>query len=197
MTGARQNRELIASGPTIGLRRFDVEDAAILSRTLSDLDVQRQAFPSLASVPNTATIRRRLASGDRAPMSGVLAAFELAIVVAESVNLEAIGVGGYYRIDDANRNVEIGVSIADPRDRGKGFGKEAHLVLISYAFECLQMHRVYGQAKAENHLVQHLVESLGMVREGTLRDHRCVGGTYQDVAQYGVLHSEWSHRLTE
>jgi RimJ/RimL family protein N-acetyltransferase len=189
------NRQLIASSAFVGFRTFDSADAELLTRTANDVEIQRLAHPFADLPRGEMEYSRRIAEGYLAPMSGVRQALEVALVRRDDDSLVAFGVGGLYRIDERNANVEIGVSISSRGDRGLGLGKDAHLLMISYAFEVLGMHRVYGHAKTSNRTACGLAESIGMIHEGTMREHRRTGDEYTGLELFGVLRAGWPHRL--
>jgi RimJ/RimL family protein N-acetyltransferase len=55
-----------------------------------------------------------------------------------------IGQGGFTDISLDNLNAEISL-IIDPRQRGKGFGKEAVDLLLEQAFDYMNLQNVYGE----------------------------------------------------
>ena len=179
----------------VGIRPFDEGDVQFLTQSCNDIELQLQAHPSPGYPVSEQEIRRRIAEGYRAPMSAVRQGFEVALARTGDDRLDAVGIGGLYRIDERNRNAEVGVSISREADRGKGLGKEAHLLMISYAFEMLGLHRVYGHVKSWNKPARQLVLSIGMAHEGTMRDHRIHGEGFGDLEVFGVLRSEWPHKL--
>lgn len=120
----------------------------------------------------------------------------MALVRPDDEELSPFGVGGLYRFDERNSNVEVGVSISSRENRGLGLGKAAHILMISYAFEVLGVQRVYGHAKSSNEAARGVAESIGMLHEGTMRAHRRIGEGYTGLELFGVLRDEWSYRLT-
>ena len=53
-----------------------------------------------------------------------------------------IGEAGVSRLDWPRASGDIAVAIFDPADRGCGYGSEAVVLLLSYAFDALGMHRL-------------------------------------------------------
>ena len=85
---------------------------------------------------------------------------------------------------------EIGFVIADSASRGKGYAKEATALMVTYVFARFPAPRVSAFTDAGNVPAQRLLESLGFRREGTLREAMFRGGTWSDVALYGLLREE-------
>lgn len=75
--------------------------------------------------------------------------------------------------------------------RGRGFASEAVSLLVDYAFGALGLHRIEAAVFAENDASRRLLERLGFVHEGTLRECRLLDGTYGDADRYAVLEDEW------
>lgn len=55
--------------------------------------------------------------------------------------------------------------------KGQGYGKEAMQALLQYAFETLHMNKVWLDVYPHNTIGIHLYESLGMHRDGVLRQN--------------------------
>ena len=88
----------------------------------------------------------------------------------------------------ANQVGGLTVAIADPDQRGKGYGYDAISVLLDYAFNELNLYRVQLTVFAYNTRAIRLYERLGFTREGAFRD-----GKRHDMILYGMLRQEW-HR---
>ena len=64
---------------------------------------------------------------------------------------------------------------------------EAGSALIEHAFGTLNLHRIEADIDPRNVASARLLERLGFVREGLLRDRWIVGGEVSDSALYGLL----------
>jgi len=64
---------------------------------------------------------------------------------------------------------------------GKGAGTEAISRLCDYAFERLNLHKVYAYVLAINPRARRSFEKAGFVVEGTLREDRWTGESFTDV----------------
>lgn len=74
-----------------------------------------------------------------------------------------------------------------PAGSGQALGQAA----LRYAFNTLDMHKLCGEALAENQRSRRFHERLGFTEEARLRDHHFDGQKYHDVIGYGLLYSEW------
>ena len=112
---------------------------------------------------------------------------ELAIVLRETAQLcGAIAI----TIDSNYNNAELGYWIGVPY-WGQGYCTEAALKAIAYGFESLNLHRIYASHLTRNPASGRVMQKIGMIREGCLRQHIKHWGVYEDYAIYGILASEW------
>lgn len=76
-----------------------------------------------------------------------------------------------------------------------GFGSEAALALLSFGFYTLNLHRIYAYCDTENTGSIHILEKIGMKREGQLRDHKKIRGEWRDSFLYAILEEEFKEIL--
>ncbi|WP_233574255.1 GNAT family N-acetyltransferase [Amycolatopsis panacis] len=74
----------------------------------------------------------------------------------------------------------------------KGYAADAVRTTLEFAFGQLDLHRVTAAIGPDNVASQNVVERLGFVREGLLRDHVFTNGAWRDSVLYSVLADEWS-----
>ena len=95
------------------------------------------------------------------------------------------------RFDVANRVGELGYSIARPY-WGRGLATEAARAAMDAAFSAYaDLNRMRAMADARNMPSLRVMEKLGMVREGVLRQNRLVRGEFINEVWCGVLRTEW------
>ncbi|HEY3316022.1 MAG TPA: GNAT family protein [Bacillota bacterium] len=104
---------------------------------------------------------------------------------------QAIGRADLRRIDPRNRSAELGFSLYDAAQRGKGYGADALRVLLSSAFDRLHLHRVELNVNEDNQRAQRLYRRLGFVVEGLVRDDDFAGGRYRHSYLMGLLEDEF------
>jgi RimJ/RimL family protein N-acetyltransferase len=93
-----------------------------------------------------------------------------------------------------HQNAWIAIGIGEPEAQGKGYGYDTMSLLIRFAFNELNLHRVQLGVFAYNIRAIRLYEKLGFVREGTLREALLRDGQRFDLYNYGLLASEWRSR---
>lgn len=70
---------------------------------------------------------------------------------------------------------------------GHGYATEAARVLLRWAFETLDLNRVQAETDTRNLASARVLEKLGFVHEGTLREDCIVNGDVSDTWVYGLL----------
>ncbi len=80
-------------------------------------------------------------------------------------------------------------------DKGKGYGKEAMLAIIKYAFEETNTNRFWLDVYPDNTIGIQLYESLGLHRDGVLRQNYKAERGYLDQIIYSMLRSEYNTKF--
>ena len=74
---------------------------------------------------------------------------------------------------------------------GHGYATEAARAVLQWAFDSLDLNRVQAEADTRNVGSARVLEKLGFVREGTLREDCIVNGDVSDTWVFGLLRREW------
>ena len=74
---------------------------------------------------------------------------------------------------------------------GYGYATEAAGAVLQWAFDTLDLNRVQAETDTRNVASARVLEKLGFVREGTLREDCVVNGDVSDSWVYGLLRREW------
>ncbi len=90
-----------------------------------------------------------------------------------------------------SRRAEVGY-LLDRRHWGQGIMSEAATALLTFGFGALALNRVEADIDPRNLGSARLLERLGFVREGLLRERWIVSGEVSNSAVYGLLASEWN-----
>lgn len=83
-------------------------------------------------------------------------------------------------IDWINRHCMWGALIGDRINQGRGFGREAVLLAIRYAFEQLNMNKIYAFVRSD-HPALATWQNNGAIQEGLLASHIWSGNRYIDM----------------
>ena len=97
------------------------------------------------------------------------------------------------------------ISVSDPRHRegfigyvlnrkywGEGYATELAEALLAFGFNEMGLHRVYATCDVDNIASAHVMEKIGMQREGLPREYRLQGKNWRDQFIYAILDHEWS-----
>lgn len=90
-----------------------------------------------------------------------------------------------------NRTAEFAILLGDKRHWKKGVGLLAGHQLLKHGFDKLNLERIYCGTAASNQGMIQLAITLGMIQEGTRRQHLFLDGERVDLLEYGILRSEF------
>lgn len=166
------------------LRPFAAGDARDVYELYADRDAVRFGYaPNMAAMDDARRLIQETIDGAR---EQTLFHFG----VADGEHNRIIGHATLFKWDREQRRAEIGYSIR--RDRwGSGLGSEAVATLIAFGFERLGLRRIEADADPRNLASIRLLEKLGFVREGYMRERWEIGGEIQDAVCFGLLRREW------
>lgn len=102
-----------------------------------------------------------------------------------------IGNMGLHGISWIDRNATTGTVIGEPEFRRKGYGTDAKMLLLQYAFETLGMHKIISNAFARNAASVAYSKRCGYVVEATLKEQMFLDGTWQDVIALACFYPAW------
>ena len=123
-------------------------------------------------------------------LAGALQAADRRYWIIE-VDGEPVGLANLAEIDRANRRAAWAYYLGDPAARGRGVGSLVEVAVLEYAFNALELHKLWCEVLIENEPVAALHERFGFRREALFRDHVFKGGRMQDVVGLGILRGEW------
>lgn len=178
----------LLEGERIRLREFREDDLHDLYAVHSDPEVMR--YWSVPTWTDLSQAQDRLANA----MSGRDPQRLLCWAIAERGDDRLVGGVTLFSIDRAQGRAEIGYSLRSDR-WGRGLAREALQLALAHAFSGLGLRRIEGDIDPRNTASCALVERLGFVREGLLRERWLVAGELQDSAMYGLLARDWRARL--
>ncbi|UED86318.1 GNAT family N-acetyltransferase [Streptomyces profundus] len=145
-----------------------------------------------------ATRHLSFAPRSRAQVGGIVAR-SMVTAVAEprteyalAASTASAGLIGYARLAlDGQRAAQIGFAL-HPSVWGRGLGTDLVAALLQLGFNNLGLHRVWAARAPKNTASSALLRRVGMVEEGTIRDHVHVGGAWRDSVTHSILEHEWA-----
>jgi len=103
---------------------------------------------------------------------------------------QTVGYAAVESIDEKNRKCELALVIGEIDRWGKGIGKFLLNTMLEYAFDTLQMHRVWAAVARGNERSERLLKKAGFVQEGVMRETIIIGDEYTDLLFYSILEDE-------
>jgi len=101
-----------------------------------------------------------------------------------------IGTVSFVDINMQDLKAEAGKMLGNKSMRGKGLGKEAFILWLSYGFKELNLNRIYIRTLSHNSVNIELNKKLGFRQEGVLRQDYKSNAGFQDVMVMGLLRSK-------
>lgn len=96
------------------------------------------------------------------------------------------------RVDFWDKRAVLAVGIADKARLGQGLGTEAIRLVLRYAFDVLDLHRISARVLEFNTRAIRAYEKCGFVVEGRERESAHVDGKWHDDVMMGVLGNEFA-----
>ncbi|MFX1255540.1 MAG: GNAT family N-acetyltransferase [Promethearchaeota archaeon] len=111
----------------------------------------------------------------------------------EAINTNSlIGIIDLVHISWISRSAEVGLfAIFNPEYWGKGYGSDAMIVLLDFAFSVLDLHNVYLSVVAFNERAINVYKKLGFKVQGKLRELAFRNGKRYDIAFMDILKPEF------
>ncbi len=113
-----------------------------------------------------------------------------AIVFRENKSL--IGAMGLMNISREHEKAELGYWIGKPC-WGQGYCTEAGHAVLGYAFNVLDLNRIYATHFRRNPASGSVMRKLGMKHEGSLRQHVRKWDKFEDMEINGILKTEYRY----
>jgi RimJ/RimL family protein N-acetyltransferase len=114
------------------------------------------------------------------------------IETKEGVYLGGIGL---HNINWNDRNAEVGIVIGKKEYWNKGYGTDAMMTILDFAFNRMNLYRVYLRVYDFNQRGVRSYEKCGFKKEGVLREDRYMEGKYHDTIIMGILKDEFCSPL--
>jgi [ribosomal protein S5]-alanine N-acetyltransferase len=112
------------------------------------------------------------------------------LAIDRDVDGTFIGWCGLTRWNPDFRSASLGYCL-DEEAWGHGFATEAARALLHWAFDTLDLNRVQAETDTRNVASARVLEKMGFVREGTLREDCIVNGEVSDSWVFGLIRRDW------
>lgn len=109
----------------------------------------------------------------------------------ETKDGEHIGSIDLREVSAENRRAELAIMIGHKPSWSRGYGTDAIMTLLRFAFSEMNLNRVWLTVDADNERAIACYRKCGFVEEGRLRQNVYKHGQYLDVVLMGVLREEF------
>ena len=117
---------------------------------------------------------------------------EIPFVVFDKLVSAVAGSTRFYDINSIQKTIKIGYTWYGNAFQETGINRHVKFLMLSFAFEKLEMERVSFEVNTQNEKSIRSLEKLGCQFEGILRStHYNLDGTRRDSAVFSILHHEW------
>jgi [ribosomal protein S5]-alanine N-acetyltransferase len=171
----------------IRIRAYRAADAEDVYRLYADKDATRFGYsPKMDSLDDASALITECIS-----LAQDRTLFHFGVALRESDRI--IGHATIFQWIREHRRAEVGYSIQKV-EWGKGLATEAVSALLQFAFEAMDLRRIEADVDPRNIGSLRVLEKLGFVREGYLRERWQIGDDIQDGIFFGLLRRDWAIR---
>lgn len=173
------------TGATVELRPLQQEHAQALLDAAADGQLWNM---KLTVVPGPDTVGGYIATALDGRAAGTVMPF--AIVLRESGKI--VGSTRFWKIDRANRKLEIGHTWLSESVQRSAVNTEAKYLLLGYAFDTLQCVRVQFTTDELNEKSRAAIVRIGAKQEGVVRHERIMpDGRKRNSVRFSIIDDEW------
>ncbi|WP_158818281.1 GNAT family N-acetyltransferase [Methylocapsa sp. S129] len=172
-------------GATVALEPLEMSHQAQLVEAASDGELWTL---QVTVVPGPDTVRSYV---ERA-LAGRDAGTVMPFVIVERATGRVVGSTRFWKIDQANRKLEIGATWLARSAQRSGVNTEAKYLMLSHAFEAMKFIRVQFTTDELNERSRAAILRLGAVEEGVIRHERIMpDGRKRNSVRYSIIDAEW------
>lgn len=191
-----ERRALKMRGEAVGLAVLEKEDLPYFKKWLNDprLSIFMREFDWMLADENVLEWYDKSIHDDTQ--------IDFAIVGMETGNL--LGACSIVGIDKRNETGEARIFIGDPRFWNKGYGKEAMILLLDYAFNVINLNNITLGVNEINDRAISAYKKIGFREAGRIRKARVIGRKEYDLILMDMLgeefdkkHKSWIKRILE
>ncbi|MBM7601893.1 diamine N-acetyltransferase [Virgibacillus halotolerans] len=93
-------------------------------------------------------------------------------------------------IDLIHRKAEFTIMI-DPSQQGNGYASKATRLAMDYAFQMLNLHKLYLFVDEANEKAIHIYKKVGFSVDATLKDEFFINGTYRNAVIMSIFQKDY------
>lgn len=167
----------------IGLRALELNDLSFLVKWRNDVEITSTLGGNRFFVSN---LREeswiRNSENDRTSVR---------LIIEDLETSSPLGLVNLTSISWINRSAEFSIFIGEKQCQGKGAGHSASKLMLEYAFNELNLERVYLYALEDNKRAIELYKKLGFIQEGCLINSVFKNGKYNNLVLMALIRKGW------
>jgi len=173
------------TGNTVALIPMSLEHGPQLLQAAADGELWNM---TVTVVPGPGTMDRYIATALEGRRVGTVMPF----VIVQLATGAIVGSTRFWKIDRANRKMEIGHTWLSASVQRSSVNTEAKLLLLTYAFEVMDAVRVQFTTDELNQKSRAAILRLGAVQEGIVRHERIMpDGRKRNSVRFSMIDTEW------
>jgi RimJ/RimL family protein N-acetyltransferase len=176
------------TGSLVTLRPHSSADDDNAHRWLNDMEAARLLGDRY---PRSRAATRPRVDVDRMP------SFDAVRFGVDTRDGRHIGWVNLFDTSPESRSAQLGVFIGEREYWSRGYGSQAVALALDFAFDEMNLHRVWLQVWSFNPRAIAAYRKLGFIEEARLRRDLYAMGEYHEVIVMGVLEDEWRARRLE
>lgn len=174
-------------GKTIHLKRLDTEYLDLYVNNLLNTSIETIILTTTKSIFNRDGIKKYVENI-------VLDNSRMDFLIFTNKDEKLVGEVVIQDIDSDNRSAGIRIAVDKKEDFGKGYGTEALIIAMNYAFGMRNLHRLDLEVLNINKRAYHVYENVGFKKEGIKRDACYFNHKYYDLIFMSILEEEFRDR---
>jgi RimJ/RimL family protein N-acetyltransferase len=177
------NNVVFLRGKRVYLRPPTKDDIPLLLRWMNDDDVRQYVASFLPIVEADEVEWLERLHRDKET--------HIVFVIVDAKHGKPIGTMGIHGISWKDRRATTGAIIGEKKYRGRGYGSEAKMLLLNYAFNSLNLRKICSHTFGFNERSMAYSKKCGYHVEGVLKDHHFKNGAYCDDINLAVFKEDW------
>lgn len=169
------------SGKKVNLRPLSKEDVPTITRWVNDPEVRD--FVSMAFPQNE--------KNEEGWIDKLYSNEKQIVLAIETKDGKLIGSMGIHDINWINRNATTGALIGEKEYWGKGFGTDAKMYLLDYAFNTLGLFKICSNVVTYNKRSLQYSLHCGYKIEGRRKKHIFKHGRFWTLIELGLFKEDW------
>lgn len=176
--------DVVLETPRLQLRTVRADDVLAVFAIYANAEVARYLGEPMWTDPSRAEAWVQRVMRQR------LEGQALQLLLQRREDAAVLGTCVLFHFHVASRRAEIGYVLA--REHwGQGYAHEALTALIGHGFNAIDLRRIEADIDPRNVASARVLQRLGFVREGRLRERWEVAGEISDTEYWGLLRREW------